>query len=460
MFADRLPPNSREAEQSVLGAALISRAAVETMLSLLEREDFYHEAHRKVFDAIAAQSAQERPVDLVTTCDELERRGQLEAVGGRSYMSLLSQLEFTGAFAERYARLVAEKSTRRKLISAAGEVTALAYDECQETDTVVSLAEQRVMAARPSRNLAEWRSQGLAASDALGRILNRENIRGVTTGLSELDHKLKRLKPGNLVVVAARPSVGKTALALHLARAAAGEGSACPTAFFSLEMSEEELTHRQLAHVARINSLRVDAEDHTDAESEALARAAGLLGELPIEINDQSELDIEGIRALARRWRKGHAGPGVILIDYLQRIAWPAKAQNENHALETIAKGCKSMSRELGVCVVVLSQLSRNLERREDKRPMLSDLRGSGGIEQEADVVLTLYRPDYHRDEEDEQPREQRWPQRVEIGLPKNRNGPAGISVTVMYNAPYGDFTGVDYRHGDDQAPSERRVFP
>lgn len=435
---DRLPPQSIDAEQSTLGAALISGSAVERVLEMLEREDFYLEAHRRVFDVVAHLSQRDQPVDMLSVAEELRRRNHLESVGGTPYISTLVDSVPTAAHVEFYARIVSEKSTLRKLIQASGEIIAISHEQQDEVDHIVDTAERLIFAVaqrRVNQGFAHIRPVVLDALERLETVrANDSRITGIPTGLSPVDQMTSGLQRGDLVIVAGRPSMGKTALCLTFAVNAAMQAEQ-PIAIFSLEMSKEQLAQRMICSEAKVDGMRLRTgflRSHgEDDESDwtRLGRAIGRLGDLPIYIDDSSDISVLDMRAKCRRLKSEH-GLGMVVIDYLQLIRGHGKQENRNQEISIIARSLKSMARELDVPVVALSQLSRGVERREDKRPMLSDLRESGSIEAEADIVMMLYRSRYYnRDGEDgtaEPPPGQEWMEESELIIAKHRNGPVG----------------------------------
>lgn len=435
---DRLPPQSIDAEQAALGAALISRNAVERVLEILEREDFYLEAHRKIFDVVAHLAGRDNPVDTLTVPEELKKREQLEAVGGIAYVLTLAESVPTAAHVEYYARIVSEKSTLRKLIGAAGEITAMAHEQDQEVSDVVDAAERLVFAVaqrRVNQGFASIRPVLLDAMERLETVrANDSRLTGVPTGFAVLDQMTAGFQPGDLIIVAGRPSMGKTSLCLAFATNVAELGKT-PVAVFSLEMSKEQLAHRMICAEGKVDGMRLRTGflrthgDEDESDWTRLGRAVGRLGEMPIFIDDASDISVLEMRAKCRRLKSEH-GLGMIVIDYLQLISGHGKNENRNQEISVIARSLKGMARELEVPVIALSQLSRNVERREDKRPMLSDLRESGSIEAEADIVMMLYRSRYYnRDDGDgtaEPPPGQEWLEESEIIVAKHRNGPVG----------------------------------
>jgi replicative DNA helicase len=435
---DHLPPQSLEAEQATLGAALISRTAVERMLEMLQRDDFYLEAHRKIYDVIAYLSERDIPSDELTVPEELRRREQLDAVGGIAYITTLAESVPTAAHVEYYARTVSEKSTLRKLIDASNEIIAMAHQQDEEVDHIVDGAERLIFSVAQRRMNQGFVNIRTVLMDAMERLelvrASDSRLTGATTGFGPLDQMTSGLQSGDLVIVAGRPSMGKTSLCLAFGVNAAAAGH--PVAIFSLEMSREQLAHRMICSEAKVDGmrlrtgfLRTNTEDD-ESDWTRLGRAIGRLGDLPIFIDDATDISVLEMRAKCRRL-KSEFGLGMVIVDYLQLARGHGRPENRNQEISTIARALKSMARELECPVVALSQLSRNVERREDKRPMLSDLRESGSIEAEADVVMMLYRSRYYnREGADEAmaepPRGQEWLEETELIVAKHRNGPVG----------------------------------
>ena len=436
---DRVPPHSIDAEQASLGAALISRNAVERVLEMLERDDFYLEAHRKIFDVITYLAERDSPVDTLSVTEELRKREQLERIGGIAYILTLNESVPTAAHVEYYARTVSEKSTLRKLINAASEITAMSHEQEREVGDVVDASERLIFSVaqrRVSQGFTALRPVLLESMEKLETVrANDSRLTGVPTGFSVLDQMTAGFQGGDFIIVAGRPSMGKTSLCLAFAVNAAMLAQTS-VAVFSLEMSKEQLAHRMICSEGKIDGMRLRTGflrtngDEEESDWTRLGRAVGRLGELPIYIDDASDISVLDMRAKCRRLKSEH-GLGMIVIDYLQLIAGHGKNnENRNQEISVIARSLKGMARELNVPVIALSQLSRNVERREDKRPMLSDLRESGSIEAEADIVMMLYRSRYYnRDESDgmaEPPPGQEWLEESEIIVAKHRNGPVG----------------------------------
>jgi replicative DNA helicase len=456
---DHLPPQAIEAEMATLGAALISRSATERMLDTLSRDDFYVEAHRKVFDAIAALANRDITPDTLTVPEELRRREQLDLVGGLPAIIALVDAVPTAAHVDHYARMVADKATLRKLILASHEIIALAHDTTMEVIDVVDEAERRIFEIgrrRLTHALTHIRPVVFEALERLETVRASDTrLTGVPTGFEAMDRMTSGLQAGDLVIVAGRPSMGKTSLALGMAVNAAAEEH--PVAIFSLEMSREQLAHRMICSEAKVDSMRLRTgflhSHREDGESDftRLGRACGRLGDLPIYIDDSSDVSVLDIRTKCRRMQGEH-GLGMVVVDYLQLVRGHGRPENRNQEISLIARSLKSMARELHVPVVALSQLSRAVEQRQDKRPMLSDLRESGSIEAEADLVMMLWRSRYYNREEAEEasPPGVELVEEAEINVAKHRNGPTG-TIRLGFLRRYARFEDLAEDYGEER---------
>jgi replicative DNA helicase len=419
----RVPPHDLSAEESLLGAMLLSRDAIAAAVEVCTAEDFYKPAHAHIFEAICALFAQGEPADPVTVADELRRRDLLEASGGPSVLvSLQANTPSTGN-ATRYARIVEEHSLLRRLIGVAGEIAEDCYDLPEDIQATVDRAETLVFnvaqrkitdTLRPIRDLL---SDGL---DRLEALYDRgESITGVPTGYVDLDERLSGLQPSNLIVVGARPSAGKTSFALGMAAHAALEAGKS-VLVFSLEMSHLEITQRLLCAEARVDATRMRNGRLLDTDWPKISHAVGRLGEAPIYIDDNPNLTVMEVRSKARRLKSRIGELGLVIVDYIQLMTGRSQVENRQVEVSEISRGLKILARELETPVVALSQLSRNLEMRADKRPMLADLRESGAIEQDADVVMFIYRDEMYNAESPDRGT-------AEIIVAKHRNGPTGV---------------------------------
>ena len=421
--AGRVPPHNLEAEESLLGAMLLSRDAIATAMEVCKPEDFYKSSHGHIFSAITSLFSEGEPADWVTVTEELRRRGLLESIGDPSvFVSLQANTPSIGN-AEYYARIIEELALLRRLVSVAGEITELGYSLPEDVSDVLDRAESLVFEVAQRRvvdsmtPLRDLLGQGL---DHLQRLYDQgDAITGLATGYVDLDEQLSGLQPSNLIVVGARPAMGKTAFALGMV-AHAGIKLHVPTLLFSLEMSHMELTQRLLGSEARVDANRMRTGNLREADWAKVGNAISRMSEAPIYIDDNPNLTVMDIRARARRM-KSRVGLGLVVVDYLQLMTGRHAAENRQVEVSEISRGLKILARELEVPVVALSQLSRGLEMRQDKRPLLADLRESGSIEQDSDVVLFLYRDEIYNPESTE------TQGTAEIIVAKHRNGPTGV---------------------------------
>ena len=416
----RVPPQNLEAEQSVLGAMMLSTDAMADVVEILESDDFYRSAHGRIFAALRTLFAHGEPIDTITAVEALRREGLLDQVGGALYLRDLVEQVPTAAGAVHYARIVADAALRRRLIGAAADIIDTAYAGADDADSIADGAEQRIYDVARREDREETAIIGDLVNQAmidLESIQNRESAyTGIPTGFTDLDTLTSGLQEGNLVVIAARPGVGKSSLAMNIARNVAVAGE--PVAVFSLEMSRTEIGMRLLcaeAHVPwdRIRNKRVGPEDWT-----RVVQAGEVLHDAPLHIVDAGNVNIVDIRAKARRMRSSRAGLSMIIVDYLQLMTAPGARRPDNRQQEVaeISRSLKLLAKELSIPVVALSQLNRNPEARADKRPQLSDLRESGAIEQDSDVVMFI-----HRDDGDQERKRD-----AELIISKHRNGPTG----------------------------------
>ncbi len=438
----RVPPHNVEAEQALLGSMFLSSDALETVLSMVGEDDFYRPAHRKIYAAVAHLYNRAIPVDQLSVADRLDSAGDLEAVGGKGYLLDITGVVPTTANAVRYAEIVRRTSTLRDLISAANHIVALGYEAPDDLQEVVEEAERTLFEVTNKRvggNFKGMEDLLEVSFKQLEELFERqEHITGVPTGFKDVDKVLAGMHRGDLLILAARPAVGKTAFALNIAVNAAKSGTT--VALFSLEMSAEQLIQRVLCSEARINSQDVRTGHIKDSDWASIHRAMGTLAELDFYVDDTPSISILEVRAKARRQLRDCQN-GLVIVDYLQ-LMQPQGRRSENRQTEIaeISRGLKILAKELGVPVLALSQLSRAVEQRAGKRPQLSDLRESGAIEQDADVVMFIDRnTDPHSGDDDED-----RPAKgiAEIIIAKHRNGPTGLA-SLVFNERYTKF--VDY---------------
>jgi replicative DNA helicase len=435
-YVGRSAPWSPEAEQAVLGAMLLDQDAALRAVEMVDDTVFYREEHRRLFRAMRALIERRSVIDPVTLNDELERRGDLAQVGGGEYVTELVDAAPTAANLEHHARILREKSILRRLIESSTRTITEAYDGRSQAPELLDLAESRIFQISQQRRdqgftrLKEMLWPAMERIEALQR--SGKTITGVPTGFVDLDELTSGFQPSELVIVAARPSMGKTALVLNLAAHAAIEAKV-GVAIFSLEMSKDALVQRLLTAEAQVDSSRVRRSALRDADFTRLARAAGILQGCPIWIDDSPAITLLEMRSKARRLKAEH-DIGLLVVDYLQLMRSPEYAENRVQEISDVSRSLKGLARELQIPVVALSQLSRASEQRGgERKPILSDLRDSGAIEQDADVVIFIHRPEYY-DKEDETKRGI-----AEIMLAKHRNGPTG-DITLRFSREFTRF--------------------
>jgi replicative DNA helicase len=423
---ERVPPHNLEAEESVLGSMMLSPEAIATVVEVLKPADFYRPAHQRIYQAILAIYGRGEPVDAVTCAEELKRRGQLDEVGGPLYVYNLVETVPSPASAGYYAKIVADHALLRRLIEASAEIMAMAYAVPEDPRKAADAAEALIYAvARPDHQeqvvpLRDLVDESMAA---LEHIQQRESpFAGIPTGFVDLDELLSGLQPGNLIIVAARPGVGKSSFVTNVARNVAVEG--IPVAMFSLEMSRFEIGMRLLCAEARVPWDKVRAGRVATEEWARIVEAAEVLHEAPLYIVDSGNLTIVDIRAKARRLKSSPQGLGLVIVDYLQLMSGHQRTENRQQEVAEISRSLKLLAKELELPVLAVSQLNRNPETRADKRPQLSDLRESGSLEQDADIVLFI-----HREDSDDPAVKGR----ADIIVAKHRNGPtATVPLTFL----------------------------
>jgi len=435
---------------SVLGAILQSSEAFLKCLELLRPDHFYRDAHRKIFAAAQGLFARSEPVDLITATNELRRRNELEEVGSAAYLASLVEAVPTAANVSYHARIIRDKALLRQLIDVATGIVGLGYADQEEAEQVLEEAEQQIFEIseeRVRRSFLPLKSILKDAFEQVERMFDRKTqITGVPTGFSELDKMTAGLQPSELIVIAGRPSMGKTSFALNIARNAAIEEQ-IPVGIFSLEMSKEQVVQRMLSSEAEVDSNRIRTGYLRETDWPKLTNAAGRLSEAPIFIDDSAAITLIELRAKSRRL-KAEQNIGLVVIDYLQLISGRLRSENRQQEVSEICRGLKAMAKELKVPVVALSQLARRTEEREEGRPQLSDLRESGAIEQDSDVVVFLYRPGYYRARRGgkEGAIDPERDTKTEVIIAKQRNGPTG-TVEMAFIREYVKFGALDLVH-------------
>jgi replicative DNA helicase len=439
-----IPPQNTDAEASLLGAILIDTDALVKVADRVGADDFYDERHRYIYDAIVQLNDRHSPIDVLTLADQLKANGTLEAVGGGSYITELTNFVPTSSHVEQYADIVAQKALRRRLIKAAQDIATLGFNETNELQELIEDAETRLFEVSQRHIKQDITSLETILSESFDRLddlhKDKGKIRGVPTGFKDMDNVLAGLQKSDLFILAARPSMGKTALALNLAHNVAVQ-SQQPVLVFSLEMSKEQLVDRMLAMESGVDAWALRTGNLTDADFEKIGQAMGTLSEAPIFIDDTPSITVSELRTKARR--EAHKQPlGLIIVDYLQLMSGGSKFGGEGNRVQEISeisRGLKSVARELNVPLLALSQLSRSVESRSPQIPQLADLRESGSIEQDADVVAFIYREEYYNPESDRR-------NITDIFIKKHRNGPTG-NVELFFDREKQKFRSLDTRH-------------
>jgi len=448
VLVDRMPPHAIEEEMAVLGSMLIDKEAVNKTLEMLEENAFYKEANRKIFQAIVNLDMKGSQIDYLTVTDELEKMGMLDAVGGAYYVTELAGSVPSAANVEYYAKIVLEKSLIRQLIEVSNEIASDAYEAKEPALDLIDEAERKIF----SLSEKKLRKGFLPIDPILHNTFeivesfhNREGtVTGVPTGFTQLDELTSGFQNSDLIILAARPSMGKTAFCLNIARNAAVMNHT-PVGVFSLEMSNTQLAMRMLCSEARVDAHKVRTGKLPKNDWSKLSRSVGKLADAPIFIDDTPALSVLEIRAKARRLKE-EKKIGLIIIDYLQLVRGPASSESRQIEISMISQSLKALAKELDIPVLALSQLSRAVEARQDRRPILSDLRESGAIEQDADLVMFIYRADAYATRNQPAPPEEEGI--AEIIVAKQRNGPTD-TVKLAFQKDYVLFANLDRQHDD-----------
>lgn len=438
---DKLPPQNLEAESSVLGCLMLDKDAIIKIADLIIPEDFYDSRHKVVYAAILQLFEKNTSIDVLTVSNLLVEQGLLEKAGGAGYITSLVNAVPTAAHVVHYAGIVRKKGTLRRLIDSATDITRLAYKEEGEVEEILDSAEQRLFSVSQKHLKQNFVPINTILHETFERIdeLHRDGnkLRGVPTGFIDLDRLLGGMQKSNLIILAARPSMGKTSLALEIIRHAAVQEHR-PVGIFSLEMSRDELVDRMLSSQSGVDLFKIRSGHLTDDDFSLIGEAMGALSEAPIYIDDASGANIMEVRTKARRLQTEH-NIGLLVIDYLQLMQGNRGGNSDNRVQEVseISRNLKILARELNIPVIALSQLSRGVENRPDKVPQLSDLRESGSIEQDADVVMFIYREDMYKG------KDSRRPNVAEIHVRKHRNGPVG-QVDMYFDGQHATFRNLD----------------
>jgi replicative DNA helicase len=441
-----LQPQSIEAEASLLGALLIDEEAIVKIADHIHSKDFFDKRHERIYEAISNLYEHHKAVDVLTLSDQLKSSGYLDAIGGPSYLTELTSFVPTAAHVEQYAEIVSQKALRRRLIAASKGITELGYDESKQLTDLIEEAEAqlfRVSQEHVGQDVASLESLLAESFDRLDDLhKDKHKVRGVSTGFKDLDNILAGFQKSDLIILAARPSMGKSALALNFAHNIALKSNE-PVLIFSLEMSKEQLVDRLLSMESGVDAWALRTGNLTDSDFEKIGRAMGTLSEAPIYMDDTPGITVSDMRTKARREAHLH-NLGLIIVDYLQLMSGSARAGNDGNRVQEISeisRGLKGLARELNVPVLALSQLSRSVENRSPQVPQLADLRESGSIEQDADVVAFIYREDYYHPETERK-------EIADILIKKHRNGPID-NVELRFDRQKQRFISIDKRHAD-----------
>jgi len=449
LFADRTPPQNIQAEQAVLGAIFLEPSAIGAASERLVPEDFYRTSHQRIFQVMLDLSERGEPVDVVTVTAELRNQKLLDEVGGLDYISELANSTPTAANIEFYSQIVEEKSLLRRLIRSATKIVSDGYTRDDDVDVILDDAEKAILEVSQRKRSTAFQSIKdilVETYDNIEMLHNRKgDVTGIPTGFIELDRMTAGFQKNDLIIVAARPSVGKTAFALNIAQNVATKTNE-NVAIFSLEMGAQQLVMRMLCAEGNIDAQRLRTGKLAEEDWQKLTMAMASLSNAGIYIDDTPGIRVNEIRSKCRRLKQ-EKGLGMVLIDYLQLIQGSRTGRNENRQQEVseISRSLKAIARELEVPVIALSQLSRGVESRQDKRPMMSDIRESGSIEQDADIVAFLYRDDYYNKESEKQ-------NIIEIIIAKQRNGPVG-TVELAFIKEYNKFVNLERHHTENEIP-------
>lgn len=423
----RIPPHSVESEQSILGSILLDKDAIITVAETITPSDFYKDAHRVIYESMMALNNKNEPIDMVTLTDELRKRGYLDDIGGVTYLTSLSTIVPTTSNVKYYAEIVKEKSVLRQLIKASNDIINLGYGSGESAEDVLDFAEKKIFDISQERTNDDFKPINQVLMDTYDMIesiySNKSDVTGVTTGFKDLNKKINGLQRTDLILVAARPAMGKTAFALNLVQNAAIKGNAS-VAVFSLEMSKEQLAQRMIAAQSNVELKKMKTGTLNDADWPRIISAMAVMSDAKIFIDDTPGIKINELRSKCRKL-KMEQGLDLVMIDYLQLMESDSKNESRQQEISKISRSLKILAKELDCPVVALSQLSRAPEQRADHRPVLSDLRESGAIEQDADIVMFLYRDEYYHSDSEKK-------DLAEIIIAKNRHGETG-SVELVW---------------------------
>ncbi|UCD55152.1 MAG: replicative DNA helicase [Candidatus Omnitrophota bacterium] len=434
LLTDKMPPQANEAEIAVLGSMLLDKEAIGQAVELLDESFFYKEAHKKIYSTVVNLYDRNKAVDIVTVNEELRKSGALDGMGGPAYITSIVSSIPTSANIEHYARLVREKAILRNLISTATRIVSESYDNTSTVDVLLDKAERMIFDITTNKVESKFSSIKDVIKSSIETIDNlyqrKENITGIATGFHDFDIMTAGFQSSDLIIIAGRPSMGKSALVGCIAEQVGVIGR-IPVAFFSLEMAKEQLVQRMLCSHARVNSHKVRTGFLSQSDWPKLVNAAGKVSEAPIYIDDTPSISVLELRAKARRLKAQH-NIGLLIVDYLQLMQGPRGSENRQQEISEISRSLKALARELSVPLIAVSQLSRAVEQRSDRRPQLSDLRESGAIEQDADLVALLLREEYYNPTEENKGV-------ADVIIAKQRNGPVG-TVKLAFISEYARF--------------------
>lgn len=443
-FSDRALPHNKEAEQSVLGSALSSSSAVGTVCEILKINDFYFEQNRTVFSVILELFNENTPIDVVTVSDRLNQHDKLDSIGGVQYLSSLILSVPTTGNVEYYAKIIKDKAVLRNLIFSSSSILNMAYDEEDMTDRILDIAEQKILdvsSGKISNDIVHISEiMTTAYDDMVKNSLTKRTVTGISTGFNMLNNMTGGFHGGELVIIAGRPGMGKSSFAVNIAEYAAIKEN-IPVAIFNLEMSKSMIVNRIICSQAMVDSQNVRKGEFQPEDWQQICSVIDKLSAAPIYIDDSSSITVSEIKAKCRRLKQTK-NLGLVVIDYLQLMQSNRRSDNRQQEISDISRSLKVLAKELDVPVIALSQLSRTSESRSDKRPMLSDLRESGAIEQDADVVIFLYRDDYYNKESEEK-------NIAEINIAKQRSGSTG-TFKLGWQGRYTKFVNIDYKSGEN----------
>jgi replicative DNA helicase len=437
----KVPPQNLEAEQSVLGSVLLENTAINRVMEVLSADDFYHEAHRKIFNVLVQLTEKNDPVDLITLSNALKGKNLLDSVGGTAYLASLVDNVPSAANAANYAKIVKEKAILRGLISSATEIIDHCYEANTDVDTILDTAEHRIFEISENKVRQDFSHMRDIVKDSFrsieGLYASKEPLTGIPTGFEKIDDLTAGLQKSELIIIAGRPSMGKTAFALNIALNAAMIAQV-PSAIFSLEMSKEQLAFRLLSSKARVDSQRLRKGFLGETDWPKLTTAAGVLSEAPLYIDDTPAITVLEMKAKSRRL-KAERGLGLIVVDYIQLMSSSYRHDSREQEISVISRSLKALAKELRVPVVALSQLNRQVESRTNRRPQMADLRESGAIEQDADVIAFIYRDEVYNKSDDN-------PDKgiAEIIIAKQRNGPTD-TVRLAFVDKYTSFENLSH---------------